>query len=193
MTSMVEVKRMRSISAGCAPVARPRARTAARLCRALGLIGGLLSFAANAIPAIETWTTASGARVLLVSTPDLPIVDLRLAFDAGSARDDATPGLAGFTNGLLFDGADGLDAQAIASGFERLGAQYGAQAQRDMAVVSLRSLSDRPLLDPAIDLLARVLAGPQFPEAAVARARRTLEVALAQERAQPAQLASRAV
>lgn len=183
---------MRSISAGCAPVARPRARTVARLCRALGLIGGLLSFAANAIPAIETWTTASGARVLLVSTPDLPIVDLRLAFDAGSARDDATPGLAGFTNGLLFDGADGLDAQAIASGFERLGAQYGAQAQRDMAVVSLRSLSDRPLLDPAIDLLARVLAGPQFPEAAVARARRTLEVALAQEREQPAQLASRA-
>ncbi|MDD3652307.1 pitrilysin family protein [Immundisolibacter sp.] len=157
-----------------------------------GLLAGLLSGAAGAIPAIDTWTTASGARVLLVSTPDLPIVDLRVAFDAGSARDDATPGLARFTSGLLFDGADGLDAQAIASGFERLGAQYGAQAERDMAVVSLRSLVDAPQLGPAVDLLARILAKPDFPDDAVARARRTLEVALAQQREQPGQIASRA-
>ena len=158
----------------------------------LGLLAGLLSGAVGAIPAIDTWTTANGARVLLVSTPDLPIVDLRVAFDAGSARDDATPGLARFTSGLLFDGADGLDAQAIASGFERLGAQYGAQAERDMAVVSLRSLVDAPQLGPAVDLLARILAKPDFPDDAVARARRTLEVALAQQREQPGEIASRA-
>lgn len=164
-----------------------------RLRRALlGLLAGLLSGAAGAIPAIDTWTTANGARVLLVSTPDLPIVDLRVAFDAGSARDDATPGLARFTSGLLFDGADGLDAQAIASGFERLGAQYGAQAERDMAVVSLRSLADAPQLGPAVDLLARILAKPDFPDDAVARGRRTLEVALAQQREQPGEIASRA-
>lgn len=156
------------------------------------LIFGVLSRGAGAIPVIETWITTNGARVLLVSTPDLPIVDVRVAFDAGAARDDTTPGLAKFTNGLLFDGATGLDAQAIASGFERLGAQYGALAERDMAVVSLRSLADRPLLDPAVDLLASVLAGAQFPEAAVARSRRTLEVALAQEREQPGEIASRA-
>jgi zinc protease len=157
-----------------------------------GLLGALLGGAAHAIPAIETWTTANGARVLLVSTPALPIVDVRVAFDAGSARDEATPGLARFTSGLLFDGSGDLDAQAIASGFERLGAQYGAQAERDMAVITLRSLADAPQLGPAVDLLARILAKPDFPEDAVARARRTLEVALAQEREQPGQIASRA-
>lgn len=157
-----------------------------------GVLGGLLSTTAVAIPAIETWTTANGARVLLVSTPALPVVDVRIAFDAGAARDEATPGLARFTSGLLFDGAGGLDAQAIASGFERLGAQYGASAERDMAVVSLRSLADAPQLDPAVDLLATILARPDFPDDAVARARRTLEVALAQEREQPGQIASRA-
>lgn len=158
----------------------------------LALILGLLGTVANAIPVIQTWSTSNGARVLLVSTPDLPIVDVRVAFDAGAARDDTTPGLAKFTNGLLFDGIAGMDAQAIASGFERLGAEYGAMAERDMAVVSLRSLADRPLLDPAVDLLAKVLAGAQFPETAVARGRRTLEVALAQEREQPGEIASRA-
>jgi zinc protease len=158
----------------------------------LGLFGALLAGTAGAIPAIDTWTTSNGARVLLVSTPTLPMVDMRIAFDAGAARDDATPGLARFTSGLLFDGADGLDAQAIASGFERLGAQYSTSAERDMAVVSLRSLVDAPQLDPAVGLLARILAKPDFPEDAVARARRSLEVALAQEREQPGQIASRA-
>lgn len=158
---------------------------------ALALVSGVLSAGVGAIPTIETWTTSNGARVHLVSTPALPIVDVRVAFDAGAARDDATPGLAKFTNGLLFDGVAGMDAQAIATGFESLGAQFGASAERDMAVISLRSLADRPLLDPAIDLLAKVLAGPQFPPAAVARGRRTLQVALAQEREQPGQIASR--
>lgn len=159
---------------------------------ALGLLGGLLAVPAGANPAIDSWTTSNGARVLLVSTPTLPMVDVRIAFDAGAARDDATPGLARFTSGLLFDGSGDLDAQAIASGFERLGAQYGASAERDMAVVSLRSLADPPQLDPAVDLLARILAAPDFPDDAVARARRTLKVALAQEREQPGQIASRA-
>ncbi|WP_372723171.1 M16 family metallopeptidase [Immundisolibacter sp.] len=154
--------------------------------------GVLLSATASALPDIQTWTTDNGARVLLVTTPDLPMVDVRVAFDAGSARDDLTPGLAKLVNGLLFDGTEGLDAQAIAAGFERLGAQYGAQAQRDMAVVSLRSLADAPLLDPAADLLGKVLAGASFPDDAVTRGRRAMEVSLAQEREQPGQIASRA-
>jgi len=184
MTSAINVRRAGHGAATMTTTAMQRL--------ALAVILSLLGTAARAIPLIQTWTTSNGARVLLVSTPDLPIVDVRVAFDAGAARDDATPGLAKFTNGLLFDGIAGMDAQAIASGFERLGAEYGAMAERDMAVVSLRSLADRPLLDPAVDLLARVLAGAQFPETAVARGRRTLEVALAQEREQPGEIASRA-
>ena len=45
-----------------------------------------------------------------------------------------------------------------------MGAQLGSDAQRDMAVVSLRSLTtDRALLVPALDTLSLVLSLPTFP------------------------------
>ncbi|HCZ48363.1 MAG TPA: hypothetical protein DCZ11_05100, partial [Gammaproteobacteria bacterium] len=91
-------------------VDRPR-RAAARFW-IVGLLGWLLSQPASALAPIQSWTTDTGVRVLLVSTPDLPIVDVRVVFDAGAARDGDTPGLARFTSGLLFDGAGSLDAPA---------------------------------------------------------------------------------
>ena len=91
---------------------RNQHRAVGRIAVALGLISALLGAAAHAIPAIETWTTTNGARVLLVSTPTLPMVDVRVVFDAGSARDEATPGLARFTSSLLFDGSGCLIAYA---------------------------------------------------------------------------------
>jgi Predicted Zn-dependent peptidases len=52
---------------------------------------------AQAAPKIEYWTTANGLRVYYVPAPELPMLDLRLVFDAGSARDGAKPGLAMLT------------------------------------------------------------------------------------------------
>lgn len=161
--------------------------------RVLGLVLMWLAAAgAQAAPEIQSWTTASGARVLFVHAAEPALVDVRLAFDAGSARDGGRGGLARLTAGLLFDGADGLDADAVAAGFESLGVHYGADAQRDMAVVSLRSLSDPAQLDPAVDLLARVLAGPSFPTDALTREARAREVALARQTQEPRSVATRA-
>ena len=39
--------------------------------------------------AIESWTTGNGARVLFVRADELPMLDVRLVFDAGAARDRA--------------------------------------------------------------------------------------------------------
>lgn len=50
--------------------------------------------------------------------------DVRLTFAAGSSRDGDTPGLAMLTNVMLNEGVAGSDANAIAQGFESLGAQY---------------------------------------------------------------------
>lgn len=69
------------------------------------LCGVLFSQAAVAGPEIQSWNTSNGARVLFVAAPDLPMVDVRVVFDAGSARDGDTPGLADMTNSLLNDGA----------------------------------------------------------------------------------------
>ena len=74
----------------------------------------LLAPLVQAAPKIEHWTTANGLRVYYVHAPDLPIVDLNLIFDAGSARDGDKPGLAMLTSGMLNKGADGLSEDQLA-------------------------------------------------------------------------------
>ncbi|OAD19209.1 peptidase M16 domain-containing protein, partial [Candidatus Thiomargarita nelsonii] len=83
----------------------------------------LLSSSTFAIPTIQHWQTDNGARVYFVPAPDLPMVDIEIVFDAGSARDGDKPGLAMLSNGLLTEGAGGYSADQIAEHFENLGAE----------------------------------------------------------------------
>src|SRR4030067_509010 len=106
------------------------------------ILWALVAGAAQAAPKIEHWVAANGARVYFVAAPELPIVDIQVAFDAGSARDGNFPGLATLTNLLLDDGAAGLNADQIAEGLEGVGASMGASSSRGMATVSLRSVTD---------------------------------------------------
>ncbi|MEZ5476207.1 MAG: hypothetical protein R3E95_01510 [Thiolinea sp.] len=47
---------------------------------------------AQAGPKIEHWTTDNGLRVYFVAAPQLPMLDIRLTFAAGGARDAGNPG-----------------------------------------------------------------------------------------------------
>ncbi|TPW17986.1 MAG: peptidase M16 domain-containing protein [Halothiobacillaceae bacterium] len=132
-------------------------------------------------PTIQHWQTSNGANVFFVAAPELPMVDLRVVFDAGSARDGDKPALALLTNGLLAEGAGVLNATEIAKRFEDLGARFSNGSYRDMAVVSLRSLADSELLNAASDTFALLLADPTFPEESLARESRRLLVALRAE------------
>jgi zinc protease len=120
------------------------------------------------------------------------MLDVRVVFDAGSARDGARPGLALLTNALLDQGAGTRDADAIAAGMEGLGAQMSNGAARDMAWLTLRSLNDPALLDPALDLFAEVLTAPRFAPADVERERQRLLVNLQHQEQRPGDLAERA-
>ena len=60
-----------------------------------------------ATPQIQTWQTENGAKVLFVPATEIPMLDVRIVFDAGSARDDGSSGLSVLTNGLLSEGAAG--------------------------------------------------------------------------------------
>ena len=122
-----------------------------------------VSWSAQASPKIETWKTSKGAAVYYVHAPQLPMVDMEIVFDAGGSRNGDLPGLAGLTNGLLSQGAGGLDADAISQGFESLGANYGASAGYDSASVSIRTLTEEKLLTKAIENLKRVVSKPDFP------------------------------
>lgn len=152
------------------------------------LVVSNISFAG---PKIEQWQTKNGAKVFYVNAPQLPIVDLRIVFDAGSARDADKPGLAALTNSLLDEGTGALNADQVAEQFEGIGAQFGGSSLRDMAVVSIRSLSDKVILDKAIDLFSNVVAKPTFPEASFERNRKAMLVGLKVAKQRPNSIASK--
>lgn len=145
-----------------------------------------------AAPDIQHWTMANGARVYFIQAKELPMVDVRVVFDAGAARDGNQPGLAQLSSALLPEGAGELDADAIAERFDNLGAQFGTQAERDMAVVSLRSLTEPEILQPALETMALVLGQPTMPVVAFERVRKQMEIALQRQLQSPSSLASRA-
>lgn len=140
-----------------------RTRTAVAL--ALMLVAG----PALAAPEIQQWTTANGARVLFVRAPEIPMVDARVTFDAGSARDGDHPGIARLTSNLLMSGTDELDTDAVARALEREGAEVSTGSARDMAWIKLRSLSEAEHLEPVAALVGQLLARPAFPEDELAR------------------------
>ncbi len=160
----------------------------------LGIL--ILPLAVQAGPRIEHWQTSNGAEVYFVAAPELPIVDVQVVFDAGSARDEANPGVALLTSGLIEDGAktaDGeLGADEIAERFADLGAQFGAGADRDMATVSLRSLSDAKVLQPALDTMALLISQPTFPENSFERERKRMLIGLQAQEQSPGDIASKA-
>lgn len=145
-----------------------------------------------ATPQIQTWQTENGARVLFVPAPEIPMLDVRIVFDAGTARDDGLSGLSVLTNGLLSEGAAGKSSQQIAEAFESVGAQIEYDASRDMALVGVRSLTESRYLSVAIETLKQVLAQPDFPEVAYQRELNRMKLAVKARKQSPAALASKA-
>ncbi|MDO9161855.1 MAG: pitrilysin family protein [Methylococcaceae bacterium] len=138
---------------------------------------------------IENWQTPQGSRVFYVHTEGLPMVDIQVAFDAGSARDDYQFGLASLTSSLLDTGAGPWNADDIAQRFESVGANFGTGISRDMAWVSLRTLTDKPLFDKALDTAQAILAKPSFNQADFEREKNRTLAGLKQEEESPGELA----
>jgi len=146
----------------------------------------------TAAPTIEQWQTDNGARVYFVQATELPIIDIKVVFDAGSARDPQDKnGLAMLTNGLLNEGAGGLSADKIAEQFDNVGAQFSNGVDKDMASISLRSLTDAKLLEPALTLFTTVLTQPDFQPTDFERVRQQMLVALKYEDQSPENIAEK--
>ena len=141
---------------------------------------------------IENWQTKNGARVLYVHAPQLPMVDVRIVFDAGSARDQGRAGLASCTNSLLNHGAGKWNTNALAERFDSVGAQFSNSAARDMAVLQLRSLTDAPLLEKAISTMTAIVNQPHFDKAELGRLRKQVLISLKNQLQSPGTIADKA-
>jgi len=128
-----------------------------------GLTLLLISFSALSVPTIQHWRSDNGADVYFVPTKGLPIVDVQLVFNAGSAYDAAQNGVAGLTSALLDEGAAGQTAQQIAEQFESVGAQLSTGVSRDFSTLTFRSLSEKKALKRSWAAFKNVLNSPDFP------------------------------
>lgn len=115
------------------------------------------------------WQTKNGVRVVFYPAKEVPILDMSIAFAAGSAYDGSQFGLSALTTHLINQGNDGLDAGVIADQIERTGAQFSAESSRDMAVLSLKTLTNPAALNDATDAFALIINHPDFLEAAFDR------------------------
>ncbi len=160
----------------------------------LFIAGFLFANAVAASPDIQHWKTGNGAAVYFVPSNDIPMVDVRIVFDAGSARDmESKTGLAGtalMTNGLLAEGAAGDNAQVIAEKFEAVGAVFGNGALKDMAWLSVRSLRDDQYLQPALINLKNILSFPDFNKLAFNRELERLKISVKAAKQSPGSVAS---
>ena len=140
---------------------------------------------------IKSWQTQNGAKVMFVQAKELPMLDVQVVFDAGSARDGGLPGLASLTNQLLDNGAGEWSTDQIAERNDSIGANIGGSAARDMAVVSLRCLTDEPIQKKALATLQAIIQQPRFPEHEVERERKQLMIALQDQQQSPGDIADK--
>ena len=148
---------------------------------------------------IQHWTQPSGARVWLVESHVLPMVDVQVDFDAGARRDPAEKaGLASVTAGMTSKGvrasgsAPALDENQLSEAWADLGAGFGAGATTDRMSFSLRTLTDPKLLPKAVELAARQLGEPAFPDTIWVRERQRMSASLREANTRPATVAGKA-
>jgi len=158
------------------------------------LIAAVFSVAAgwaHAILPIQHWQTKNGARVYFVENRSLPMLDVSVSFPAGAAFDNRDQaGTASMTNRMMRLGAEGMDEQAIASRLADVGAELGGQFDADHAGLALRTLSSSAERSAALEILARSLQRPVFPEEVLAREKERLVAAIKEADTKPDTIAA---
>ncbi|QSI33076.1 insulinase family protein [Variovorax sp. RKNM96] len=158
-----------------------------------------LGSAQAALP-IQHWALANGAKIYLVSTNALPIVDVQVDFDAGGRRDPASQaGLASATSAMVEkgvragkNGEPALDQNALGEAWADLGASFDVSAGNDRMSYSLRTLSDPALLGKAVTLASREIGEPSFPDDVWLRERERINASIKESNTKPATIAGRA-
>ncbi|OMG52969.1 peptidase M16 [Azonexus hydrophilus] len=143
--------------------------------------------------AIEHWTTGNGTRVYFAAAPSLPMLDIQIDFAAGSMFDpEGKAGLAALTRGILDLGAGERDETVISEQLADIGALLGGGADTDRASITLRTLTARDKLEPALAILRDVLHQPAFDAAILEREKTRTITGLKEAMTRPDSIAGKA-
>lgn len=129
-------------------------------------------------PPIVRRKLSSGLEVLIAERHTLPILSLQLVFKGGqNLEPEGKEGLAGLTAGLLTEGTATLDSLGLAGALSEIGADIGANSDRESSSLGLTTLTKHA--DRGLELFADVLTHPAFPEKELERLRKQKLAALA--------------
>ncbi len=150
-------------------------------------IAGWNSLWAKTVESIN-WITSNGLPVSFYPAPEVPMLELRLAFRSGSAYDGKNFGLSTLTASLIGDSSAGMSTDTIAERYEDVGAQFSADNNRDMTVFSLRSLTEDKALTQGMDTFIHTLTKATFAQLDFLREKQRQLTGLAQRKESPNQV-----
>jgi len=121
-------------------------------------------------PAIERTTLSNGIKVYFARRSAVPVVSVRVSFDAGYAADpQGGRGTEALLLKLMDEGTQALDAVSLARARERLGASIEAQSGPDQTAFQLDALV--PNLAASLGLLSDFVRHPGLREDDLVRVR----------------------
>lgn len=140
---------------------------------------------------IQQFTTPGGVSVWLVEEPSIPILSLRMAWQAGETNDP--DGQEGLTNAMVYhmnEGAGELDAQAYFKGMEDLNMSFSCGSSNESVYCNASMLTDNA--EESFDMIALAYAEPRFDDGPFERFKREQAVGLQTRETNPQYLAGRA-
>ncbi|CAM2918130.1 M16 family metallopeptidase [Legionella worsleiensis] len=138
----------------------------------------------------QQWHTKNGVRVVFYRAMEVPMLDISMAFAAGSAYDGQYYGLSALTAHLLNQGNGGKNATQIAEALADTGAQFHTEVSRDMAVYTLRTLTSQDALHQSTLAFSQIINHPDFPDEAFADTKQQQLMAIKQVDESPDDVAS---
>lgn len=133
------------------------------------------------VPRVEEFRLANGVRVVVVPQPSLPIVNGRILVNAGSFHEPVEKnGLASLAGALLDEGVEGMTGAQIAARIEQLGAQMSTGAGYGAGSAQVTAL--KSVFPEALEIVAKTVTSPTFPEAEFTRIRNEAAAGAVQRR-----------
>jgi zinc protease len=115
-------------------------------------------------PPIARETTSSGLEVNTVALHGVPVVQIKLVINAGSARDPADlPGTAQLVAEMLKEGTAKKTSAKLAEAVDFLGARLHIHNDEEQIIVDISALAEQ--LPEAMNLVAEIATTPTFDDA----------------------------
>lgn len=143
-------------------------------------------------PEIQRATLSNGMEVYFAQRDAVPVVSVRVNFDAGFAADPKDKlGVQSLMLSMMDEGTTSLDSNALAIAKERLGANLYTYADMDTTAVGLDAMA--PNLAPSLELMADYIRNPAFDPEELERVRAQQLTRIQNELNSPGAIAQRAL